>query len=56
VDGRNAPAGTIERIADLITQGSITVPIAATYPLEQIQDAVSFASARHVHGKVVITL
>lgn len=56
VGGSQAAPGTAERIAGLIADGALTVPIAATYPLERIQDAVAFASARHAHGKVIITL
>jgi hypothetical protein len=32
------------------------VPIAATFPVEQIRDAVTLQAGRHVHGKIVITL
>jgi hypothetical protein len=32
------------------------VPIAATYPVEQIREAVKFQAGRHAHGKVVVTL
>jgi len=46
----------LEHIASLITEGRLTVPIAAQYPLEQIGDAVRFQATRHTHGKIVITL
>jgi NADPH:quinone reductase-like Zn-dependent oxidoreductase len=45
----------MERITDAILAGSITVPIAATFPIEQIRDAVTLQAGRHVHGKIVIT-
>jgi hypothetical protein len=32
------------------------VPIAASFPVEKIRDAVELQAARHVHGKVVIDL
>ena len=32
------------------------VPIAATFPIERIRDAVELQAGRHVHGKIVITL
>jgi hypothetical protein len=32
------------------------VPIAATFPIERIRDAVTLQAGRHVHGKIVITL
>jgi NADPH:quinone reductase-like Zn-dependent oxidoreductase len=43
-------------ITDAIVAGSLTVPIAAIFPIEQIRDAVTLQAGRHVHGKVVITL
>ncbi len=39
-----------------IIAGQFVVPIAATFPVEQVRDAVELQSAGHVHGKVVITL
>jgi hypothetical protein len=32
------------------------VPIAASFPVEQIRAAVELQAGRHVHGKVVIDL
>jgi NADPH:quinone reductase-like Zn-dependent oxidoreductase len=46
----------VERITDAILAGMLTVPIAATFPIEQIRDAVTLQAGRHVHGKIVITL
>jgi NADPH:quinone reductase-like Zn-dependent oxidoreductase len=54
--GRDAGPGTLERVAGLIAEGKLSVPIAARYPIEQIRPAVTFQAARHAHGKVVITL
>ncbi|MBL1110992.1 NADP-dependent oxidoreductase [Streptomyces sp. 110] len=48
------PAG-LERITDAILAGRITVPIAATFPIQQIRDAVALQAGRHVHGKIAIT-
>jgi NADPH:quinone reductase-like Zn-dependent oxidoreductase len=56
VGGRDAAPGTLERIAGLVAAGHLTVPIDASYPIEQIHDAVTFQAARHLNGKVVITL
>jgi NADPH:quinone reductase-like Zn-dependent oxidoreductase len=56
VGGRDAPPGSVERIAALISSGRLTVPILATYPLAQIRDAVRFQAGRHLNGKVVIRL
>lgn len=44
------------RIVDAILSGGITVPIDATFPFDQIRDAVTLQAGRHVHGKIVITL
>ena len=54
--GRDAPPDALDRITDAITAGKLTVPIAATFPIEQIRDAVTLQRDGHVHGKVVITL
>ncbi len=54
--GSEAQPDALERITDAILAGKMTVPIAATFPLEQIRDAVTLQAGRHVHGKVVITL
>lgn len=56
VAGFQAVAGTLERIAALLAEGKLKVPIAATYPVEQIRDAVTLQASRHVQGKVVVTL
>ncbi|MCO5971844.1 zinc-binding dehydrogenase [Actinoallomurus soli] len=40
----------------MIRAGELTVPIAATFPIERIRDAVALQAGGHVHGKVVITL
>lgn len=56
VAGFQAVAGTLERIAALLAQGKLKVPIAATYPVEQIREAVTLQASRHVQGKVVVTL
>lgn len=54
--GIEAPADALEQITDAIVAGEITVPIAATFPIEQIREAVTLQAGRHVHGKVVVTL
>ena len=54
--GSNAAPDSLNRIADAIAAGKITVPIAAAYPIEQIRDAVTLQASRRVHGKVVVTL
>ena len=54
--GSDAGPADLERITDAILAGKITVPIAATFPIEQIRDAVTLQAGRHVHGKIVVTL
>jgi len=55
-NGANAAPGAIEEIAQLIATGRLRVPVAATFPVEQIRAAVELQAGRHVHGKVVIDL
>jgi NADPH:quinone reductase-like Zn-dependent oxidoreductase len=55
-NGANAAPGAIEAIAGLVADGRIRVPIAATFPVEQIRAAVELQAGRHVHGKVVVEL
>jgi len=54
--GGAATTADMERITAAILAGQLTVPIAATFPIEKIRDAVTLQNGRHVHGKVVITL
>src|SRR5579863_8586061 len=55
-NGANAAPGTIDEIARLVAAGQLRVPIAASFPVEQIRVAVELQASRHVHGKVVIDL
>jgi NADPH:quinone reductase-like Zn-dependent oxidoreductase len=55
-NGANAAPGAIEEIARLVAAGRLRVPIAASFPVEQIRAAVELQAGRHVHGKVVIDL
>ena len=54
--GANAAPGAIEEIARLVAEGQLRVPIAATFPVEQIRAAVELQRDRHVHGKIAIDL
>jgi NADPH:quinone reductase-like Zn-dependent oxidoreductase len=54
--GSEAGPDALGRITDAILAVRITVPIAASLPIEQIRDAVTLQAGRHVHGKIVITL
>ena len=55
-NGANAAPGAIEEIADLVAKGELVIPIAATYPVEEIRAATELQAGRHVHGKIVIEL
>ncbi|MDA8292352.1 MAG: NADP-dependent oxidoreductase [Actinomycetota bacterium] len=55
-NGAHAAPGAIEEIARLVAAGQLRVPIAATFPVEEIRAAVELQAGRHVHGKVVIDL
>ncbi|MGW7003821.1 NADP-dependent oxidoreductase [Streptomyces sp. NPDC054933] len=54
--GINAQPEDLKRITDAIVSGDITVPIAATFPIERIQEAVRLQAERHTHGKIVVTV
>ena len=54
--GAEADLGDMQQITDAILAGKITVPIAATFPIEQTRDAATLQAQRHVHGKIAITL
>ena len=54
--GSDAGPDALDRITDAILLGQITVPIAATFPIEEIRAAVTLQGGRHVHGKIVVTL
>jgi NADPH:quinone reductase len=50
-------ASTVEvltEIADLVASGAIEVPIAATYPLDQVRAAYEQLEKRHTRGKIVL--
>jgi NADPH:quinone reductase-like Zn-dependent oxidoreductase len=55
-NGANVAPGALEEIARLVAAGELRVPISATFPVEQIREAVELQAARHVHGKIVIDL
>jgi NADPH:quinone reductase-like Zn-dependent oxidoreductase len=55
-EGNAAGASTanLADLAGLIAAGEVEVPIAATYPLDQVQDAYQDLAAGHTHGKIVL--
>ena len=44
----------LAEVADMVAQGEIVVPVAATYPLEQVREAYTELEKRHAHGKIVL--
>ena len=54
--GVDAPADAMQRVSGAIADGRISVPVAATFPLENVREAVDLQAGRHVHGKVVVIL
>ncbi|WP_405136956.1 NADP-dependent oxidoreductase [Nocardia sp. NBC_01388] len=55
-NGASAPLGALEEIARLTATGRLRVPIAASFPIEQIRGATELQASRRVHGKVIIDL
>jgi len=46
----------LSEMAGLVASGQIEIPIAATYPLEQVREAFAELEQRHTHGKIVLVL
>lgn len=44
----------LKEMADLVADGKIEVPIAATYPLDQVREAFRALEQRHTRGKIVL--
>jgi NADPH:quinone reductase-like Zn-dependent oxidoreductase len=44
----------LAEMANLVAAGRIEVPIAATYPLDQVRDAYTELEQRHTRGKIVL--
>jgi NADPH:quinone reductase-like Zn-dependent oxidoreductase len=51
-----ASAATLAELAGLIADGKLEVPIAATYPLDQVRDAYVELERGHTRGKIALTL
>jgi len=49
-----ADAGTVRKLAELVAEGKLEVPIAATYPLDQVQDAFRELEQGHAFGKILL--
>ncbi|WP_433462215.1 NADP-dependent oxidoreductase [Spirillospora sp. CA-128828] len=53
-EGAAASAVVLGELARLAARGELEVPIARTYPLEQVRDAFGELERRHTHGKIVL--
>ncbi len=49
-----ATAPLLAELAGLVADGSVELPIARTYPLEQVRDAFRDLADRRTHGKIVL--
>jgi NADPH:quinone reductase-like Zn-dependent oxidoreductase len=49
-----ASASVLAELAGLIADGQLEVPIAATFPLGQVQDAYRLLAGGHILGKIVL--
>jgi NADPH:quinone reductase-like Zn-dependent oxidoreductase len=47
-------ASVLAELAELIAVGQLELPIAATFPLERVQDAYRRLAEGHVLGKIVL--
>jgi NADPH:quinone reductase len=56
-EGSQSPpdvAAALAEMAELVANGRITVPIAATYPLDDVRAAYTELASGHTHGKIVL--
>ena len=51
-----AKAEVLAELAGLIAAGELDVPIAATYPLDQVREAYTELAKGHTRGKIVLTM
>jgi NADPH:quinone reductase len=52
--GDASTTDVLSQMAELVASGRIEIPIAATYPLEQVRDAFAELEKRHTNGKIVL--
>jgi NADPH:quinone reductase-like Zn-dependent oxidoreductase len=51
-----ASASVLAELAGLIAAGDLEVPVAATFPLDQVQEAYRELASGHTRGKIVLTV
>ncbi len=49
-----ATAPLLAELVAMVADGSLEIPIARTFPLEQVRDAFRELAERHTHGKIVL--
>ena len=49
-----ASAAVLAELAELIADGELEIPIAATFPLAEVRDAYRRLAQGHVQGKIVL--
>jgi NADPH:quinone reductase-like Zn-dependent oxidoreductase len=49
-----ASAPRLGELVELVAEGRVEIPIAKTYPLEQVRQAFTELADRHTHGKIVL--
>jgi NADPH:quinone reductase-like Zn-dependent oxidoreductase len=49
-----ATAALLAELVGMVADGSLEIPIAETFPLEQVRDAYRELERRHTHGKIVL--
>ncbi|WP_205686341.1 NADP-dependent oxidoreductase [Chitinophaga parva] len=49
-----ANAGVMQALATMMAEGKLTIPIAATYPMSEVQAAYKELEQRHTRGKIVL--
>jgi NADPH:quinone reductase-like Zn-dependent oxidoreductase len=50
----NASAERLAELAAMVADGSLEIPIARTFSLDQVRDAYTELAERHTHGKIVL--
>jgi NADPH:quinone reductase-like Zn-dependent oxidoreductase len=52
----DAPPGAVEALAEAVANDIIRIHLAASFPLNQIREAMTLQATHHVHGKVIVVL
>jgi NADPH:quinone reductase-like Zn-dependent oxidoreductase len=50
-----ASANVLAELAQMVADGRLEIPVEATFPLDQVQQAYQQLEQRHSHGKIVLT-